>query len=428
MHQPALWYLLIGVLLLVVLLGNATIARLPLTPAMLYLGVGIALGPVGLDWLRLDARRDAALLERAAEIAVLVSLFTSGLKLRVPLSDARWHLPVLLATVSMAITVGLLALAGMWLLGLSAGAAILLGAILAPTDPVLASGVQVREPHDRDRLRFALTGEAGLNDGTAFPFVMLGLGLIGAREFHGIGSWLLIEVGWKCGAGLLTGLLCGSVVTRLVLRLRTEHREAVGLDNFLALGLIALSYGLAELVHGWGFLSVFAAGVALRATERRHSGSLPVEKVRAAAESTERAAATDPEAAPAYMAGAVLSFNEQLDRLCELTLVLLAGVLVGTHFHAHALWVAALLFLVIRPLAIVVSALGRHSRYETALLGWFGIRGIGSLYYLGYALNHGLAGKEGALLASAAITVVAASIVTHGVSVDALMLRRPRAS
>ncbi len=427
MNTPALWYLLIGALLLAMLLGHSALQRLPLTPAMLYLGVGVLLGPAVLDWLRLDLAKDAGLIQRAAEIAVLVSLFTSGLKLRAPLTDASWRLPLVLATASMAITVGLIAFVGVALLHLSLGAAILLGAILAPTDPVLASGVQVREPHDRDRLRFALTGEAGMNDGTAFPFVMLGLGLLGAQEFSGLGHWLLFEGLWKTGAGLGVGFLCGKMVTRLVLRLRTEHRQAVGLDDFLALGMIALSYGLAELVHGWGFLAVFAAGVAMRATERQHSGPLPVEEVKAAAEATERRAATDRRAAPAYLAGAVLSFNEQLDRIAELTLVVLVGALLSAHFTAAALWLAPLLFLVIRPLAVLPFTFGWMPRQEATLIAWFGIRGIGSIYYLAFALTHGLRGAEAALLTSLTITIVALSIVAHGVSVDVLMLRRARA-
>ncbi len=429
MSNPALWYLLIGGLLLAMLLGNSFIERLPLTPAMLYLGVGVLLGPAALGWLRFDAFRDAGLLERAAEVAVLISLFTSGLKLRLPLSDVRWRLPVLLATVSMAITIGLVALVGSMLLHLSLGAAILLGAILAPTDPVLASGVQVREPHDRDRLRFALTGEAGLNDGTAFPFVMLGLGLLGAREFVSIGHWVLVEVLWKTLTGLAVGALCGTLVARLVLRLRTQHREAVGLEDFLALGLIALSYGLADLLHGWGFLAVFAAGVSLRAIERRDSGELPEAEVRAAASASEEKAATDYRAAPAYMAGAVLSFNEQLDRICELGLVILVGSLLSAHFQPAAWWFAPLLFLVIRPIAVAPCVFtGLRTLRDAGLVAWFGIRGIGSLFYLGYALTHGLHGEEARTIATLTITVIALSIFAHGVSVDALMARRGRAA
>src|SRR5919206_497446 len=129
--------------------------------------------------------------------AVLISLFTAGLKLRTALTDHRWRLPVRLAVESMIVTVGLITLVGVVGLGLPLGAAVLLGAILAPTDPVLASDVQVEGPTDQDRLRFGLTGEAGLNDGTAFPFVMLGLGLIGLHELGQAGwRWFAVDVVW----------------------------------------------------------------------------------------------------------------------------------------------------------------------------------------------------------------------------------------
>src|ERR671914_1673776 len=130
----------------------------------------------------MDPVRWPGLLERLTEFAVIVSLFTAGLKLRLPLSEKRWRLPLRLASVSMALTVGLIAAVGVLGLGLPLGAAVLLGAVLAPTDAVLASDVRVEHPADRDKLRFSLTGEAGLHDGTAFPFVMLGLGLMGLHE------------------------------------------------------------------------------------------------------------------------------------------------------------------------------------------------------------------------------------------------------
>ena len=156
-------------------LTGTTLKRLPLTTAIIYMTIGFVLGTSVLGVLPVDPMKDSALLERVTEVAVLISLFTAGLKLRTPLREGRWKLPLRLAFGSMTLTVAMIALAGAFLLHLPLGAAILLGAILAPTDPVLASDVQVADPWDRDRLRFALTGEAGLNDGTAFPFVMLGL-------------------------------------------------------------------------------------------------------------------------------------------------------------------------------------------------------------------------------------------------------------
>ena len=176
------WYIIIGLLLIVMALAGGVLKRLPLTTSMLYLGVGALLGPLGAGMISMDPIAWAAVLERVSELAVIISLFAAGLKLDLPLTDRRWWLPTRLAVLSMAITVGLIAVTGVWLLGLSIGAAVLLGAIIAPTDPVLAFDVQVENIRDRDRLRFGLTGEAGLNDGTAFPFVMLGLGLLSLHE------------------------------------------------------------------------------------------------------------------------------------------------------------------------------------------------------------------------------------------------------
>jgi Kef-type K+ transport system membrane component KefB len=304
-----LWYVVVGLLLVGMALSGTLPRRLPLSTALIYLAAGVALGPVGLGLIRLDPLAGAGFLERFAEVAVIVSLFTAGLKLRLPLRDPLWRIAARLAFGSMSLTVGLIALVGTFLLGLPLGASVLLGAVLAPTDPVLASDVQVEAPTDRDPLRFALTGEAGLNDGTAFPFVMLGLGLLGMHEIGVFGwRWLVVDLLWAVAAGLGIGWGLGALVARLVLYLRRAHREAVGTDDFLALGLISLSYGLALLAHAYGFLAVFAAGLALRHLERRASGEEPPVDVKDAAVASEELA-TDPEKAPAYMAEAVLGFN-----------------------------------------------------------------------------------------------------------------------
>ena len=203
------------------------------------------------------------------EVAVIVSLFTAGLQLRLPINRAEWGVALRLATVAMVLTVALITAIAFFVLGLPLGVAVILGAILAPTDPVLASDVQLKRATDTDQLRFVLTGEAGLNDGTAFPFVMLGLGLLGAHDIGAGGwRWWLVDVLWAVPAGLTIGAALGSIVGKIVLYLRQHHREAVGLDNFLAVGLIGLSYGTALYASSYGFLAVFAAGVALRRVER----------------------------------------------------------------------------------------------------------------------------------------------------------------
>jgi sodium/hydrogen antiporter len=423
-----LWFIAVGALLISVALASSYLKRLPLSTSMLYLGAGIALGPAGAGMLRLDTVANARLLEILTEIAVIVSLFTAGLKLRLPLSDPRWRLAFRLASVSMMLTIALIALIVRYLLDLPWGAGILLGAVLAPTDPVLASDVQVEHPHDDNQLRFSLTAEAGLNDGTAFPFVMLGLGLLGLHELGSVGwwRWFAVDLLWAVAAGLATGAVLGIGVAQAVLYIRRQHKEAVGLDDFLAAGLIALSYGTALLIHSYGFLAVFAAGLAMRTIEMRHSGDKTPELTAALPrEEAERQLATDPEKAPAYMAHALLEFNEQLERAGEIAVVLIVGSLLRLEdLLAQPAWFLIVLFLLIRPVAVYIGLAGaRLDRRERRLIGWFGIRGIGSLYYLTYAIAHGVPAELAGKLSSLTLFVISASIILHGITVTPLMKR-----
>jgi NhaP-type Na+/H+ or K+/H+ antiporter len=421
----AIWALIIGTLLTAMALSGTWLRRLPVSTAMLYLAAGYGLGPAGVALLSPDPLVYSIILERASEVAVLISLFAAGLKLALPLSDKGWRLPLRLATVSMTITVALIAAIAMLGFGLSLGAAVLLGAILAPTDPVLASDVQLREASDRDRVRFSLTGEGGLNDGAAFPFVMLGLGLLGLHDLGtGAWRWLAVDVLWAISGGLLIGGASGTLIGRLVMYLRGRHRESVGLDEFLALGLIALAYGLAVLSHTYGFLSVLAAGVALRRVTES-----PVRVARPAAPQTSvqsrraETRAADVELAGAYMIQEVQGFNEQLERIAEVAIVLVVGAMLSyTYLHAGAVWFVLLLFLVVRPVSVWLGLLGAPvSRDQRVLISWFGIRGIGSIYYLMYAINHGLPQPLAEHIIALTLTMVAASIVLHGISVTPLM-------
>jgi len=348
------------------------------------------------------------------------------LKLGLPLSNRQWYLPVRLAFVSMALTVALIAATGVFFLGLPLGAAILLGGILAPTDPVLASDVQVDDPGDRDRLRFSLSGEGGLNDGASFPFVMLGLGLLG---LHDLGSggwrWLAVDLLWALAGGLAIGSLLGALIGKLVVYLRTHHQEAVGLDEFLAMGLVALAYGAAQIAFASGFLAVFAAGLALQRSKgqsrRRpvpNDGSTLLQ-----GKETQLALATDPELAGAYMMQAVRGFNEQMERIAELVIVLVVGAMLPySRFDWTAVGFLLLLFLVLRPLSVWLGLLGATvSRDQRLLISWFGIRGIGSIYYLMFALHHRLSGPIADQAIVLTLTTVAVSIVVHGISVTPLM-------
>jgi NhaP-type Na+/H+ or K+/H+ antiporter len=435
----AVWALVVGVLLIAMAFVGTWVERMPLSPAMLYLGAGYALGPHGAGMLLPDPKAYSPLLERLAEIAVLISVFVTALRISVPLNDMRWRLPLSLATVAMLATVGLVAAVGVAWLALPLGAAILLGAILAPTDPVLASDVQLDDPRDRDLLRFSLSGEAGLNDGAALPLVLLGMGLLGLHELGGAGGqWLLVDVLWGIGGGLFIGWMLAASVSKLILHLRTRHRMAIGLNEFLALGVIALVYGIALLAHASGFLAVFAAGLALPrmrpSSQRASRQRLPLTQTPGAAaeidigDTSTPASATHPVRAPAHMAQAVLSFDEQLERFAEIAMVLAVGAMLSyATVPPSALWFVPVLLLVIRPLSILAAgASAMSSRIQLPLIAWFGIRGIGSVYYLLYAANRGLPDAVAPTIVGLTLITVATSIVVHGVSIGPLMGRYRR--
>jgi sodium/hydrogen antiporter len=424
----ATWALVVGAVLITMALLGTLLKRLPLSPGIVYLAIGYALGPAGWGLLAPDPLLHSRDLERMAEVALLISLFAVGLKLGVPLRDRRWYLPLRLAFPAMVLTVVSIAAIGAWLLGLPLGAAILLAAILAPTDPVLASDVQVEDSLDRDRLRFSLTAEGGINDGAAFPVVLLALGTLGLYDLADGGwGWLAVDVLWAICGGLAIGGALGALIGKLVLYLRTRHQEAVGLDEFLALGLIAIAYGAALLVSASGFLSVFAAGLALQRI-KMHSkvdmtSRLAKVKIVLGAES-EQDLATHSHLAGAYMMEAVEGFNGQLERIAELVVVVVVGAMLSyTYIPPGAAVFLLLLFFLARPAAVWLCLMGLNSisRDQRVLISWFGIRGVGSIFYLMYAINRGLPEPLAQELAAITLTTVAASILLHGISVTPLM-------
>jgi NhaP-type Na+/H+ or K+/H+ antiporter len=425
--SSSVWALFIGVLLISVTLLGSLLKRLPVSPSMLYLLVGYGLGSPSLGLMTPDPQQMSALLEQVAEVALLISLFSVGLKLGPPFSSRLWYLPIRLAFISMTLTVSLIAAIAYFVMDLPLGAAILLGGILAPTDPVLASDVQVDETWDRDRLRFSLTGEGGLNDGAAFPFVMLGLGLLGLNEHeYSVWRWLGVDVFWALSGGLVIGSGLGAMICWVVVYLRTHYQEAVGLDEFLALGLIALTFGVAQLAYASGFLAVFAAGLALQRVRGQSSAQATPSSMPAATlpnKDAQLEVATHPRFAGAYMMRAVRGFNEQLERIAELVVVLIVGAMLAyVPFDWTAILFVACLFFILRPLSVWFGLLGASlSGEQRLMISWFGIRGIGSIYYLMFALNHGLSGSVAADAITLTLSTVAASIIFHGVSVTPLM-------
>ena len=425
--SPAFWFLLIGCLMLARGLAATTIARLPVTSAIVYLAFGLMLGPVVLGVFRFGAVDQSHVLETLTEIAVLISLFSAGVKMPVPITLKRWGPSLRLAWVSMSITVALVAAFGHYVLGLPIGAGILLGAILAPTDPVLATDVQVRHAGDADSLRFTLTSEAGMNDGSAFPFVLLGLSLLGAGELGEFAwRWVLVDVIWATLGAVAIGMVGGHGLGRLGWALRNQDPRHDVLDDLVGLGLISVVYSVTVLAHAWGFLAVFFAGVALRQTEllltgahKNRQGLLVPNDPKA-----DPANAEVPDTpVPMTVSAESLVFKEHLERLSELTLVLLlGGMLTLQDWNWRSAGTALFLFVVARPVSVMLGLAGTNTSLRLRLIiGWFGVRGIGSVYYLMYAINNGLPYTLTLDLTQITTVVVALSILVHGVSVKPLI-------
>jgi NhaP-type Na+/H+ or K+/H+ antiporter len=420
------WFIFVGGLLLFMGLTASILKRSSVTSAIIYLAVGVLVGPTALNLFHFNPLKESALLEVLTEVAVLISLFSAGVKMPVPFTVARWRAPILLATVSMTITVAAVTAFAYYVLGLPLGAGVLLGAILAPTDPVLATDVQIRHPGDHDQLRFTLTCEAGMNDGSAFPFVMLGMGLLGLHVIGESGmDWFMRDVLWATLVGIAIGLVAGVALARIGWKLRSKPHKHELMDDFLGLGLIGVVYGLSVLVDAWGFLAVFFAAVALRQTELKLAN---VAKAAFDGSNTQKIARAEghPNPAPELpetVSEGSLVFKEHLERLSEVVLVLLiGGSLYINSWTWEAVWLALFLFAVARPLSVYAGLLGTHTTMRIrGMTGWFGVRGIGSLYYLMYAIEHGLPEALSLQLMQLTLIVVTLSILLHGTSVKPLL-------
>lgn len=409
---------------------------MPISTAALYLGVGCLLGPWGLNLVRLGVGSNAPEFERITEMAVVLSLFVGGLRLRLPPEHSKWRPAYLLASLAMILTIGGIAVVGWSLFDLPPAIALLVGAMLAPTDPVLAGAVTVGHSQDQDRLRFALSGEAGLNDGLAFPFVYLALTLAAtAPAPHRIASWALQHVIWAIPAGLLIGYVLGRVIGRAAIAIRAHHRDTAAPTDFLALALIALSYSVAQSVHALGFLAVFAAGVGLRGSERRtveespHPSMQgkpaehhPPAEVLVSADAVEEHELAQPAVAAGVLVAEVFTFGDIIEGLLEALLVVMVGVSLATYLTVDGVVLGLLVLFLIRPLSVYLSTVGSHiSGLQRALIAWFGIRGIGSLYYLAFATPRLADESRTSALGSLVLSTVAVSVVAHGITAQSLM-------
>lgn len=387
-----LWMAVLGAVLLTLALTSSYLRWMPVTTSAVCLLLGVGIGPLGMDLLHLDIKASASWMEHLTEVAVLFSLFVSGLKLRLPLKHRTWRIAFGMAGPVMLLTILGTCLVLHWLLGLSWGASLLVGAILAPTDPVLAGLVQVNNAQDYDALRFGLSGEAGLNDGTAFPFVIFALMFMQHGGFDGdwLGGWVLKNLLWAVPAGLLVGYWMGRGIGRVTLKMRITNADStLSPNDYLTLALIALAYVVAEAIGGYGFLSVFAAGLGLRQAEFKSTGNsqTPAEHLAQPvvghmevepehALHGDVGQLQDTQIAAGVMMGDMLAFGGLVERSMEVFLVTLLGVVLISHWDWRALAVGAALFCVIRPLSVLsIPWGGLLNRHQRGLVGWFGIRG-----------------------------------------------------
>ncbi|HSJ83133.1 MAG TPA: cation:proton antiporter [Acidimicrobiia bacterium] len=375
------------------------LSRQPLSYPVVFVAVGVLLFSFPLGLIQPDPIEFAETTETLTEIGVITALMGAGLAInRVPGWKA-WGSTVKLLAITMPLTIAAVAVLGWWALGLTPAAAVLLGAVLAPTDPVLASDVQVSAPakeEDDDEVRFALTSEAGLNDGLAFPFTNLAIliALNGVAPSGWLADFLLVEVLYKLTVGLLGGVVVGRVLAWGIFARRSPLTRIR--DGMIALAATLIAYAVTEMVGGYGFLAVFVAAVVIRNQERKHS----------------------------YLE-VMHQFSDQIERLLSAVVLILFGGALATGILRYLDWrgvlVAALIVLVVRPLAGMAGlARSPMPQRERAAVAFFGIRGVGSFYYLAYASNQVEFLQVEQVWAITAL-VVLISVVIHGVTATPAM-------
>jgi NhaP-type Na+/H+ or K+/H+ antiporter len=351
-----------------------------------------------------DPRTSPRLWELTSELAVIVALFGTGLRIDNLTSYKRWRPTVRLLAVVMPLTILAVALLGWLLAGMTLAGALLLGAVLAPTDPVLAGDVQVGPPTEGGEhpVRFSLTAEAGLNDGLAFPFVYLAL--IVAAEGMAPGTWALewlaVDVLYRIAVGLAAGTGIGWLLGKILFSVPRGNALADTGSGVLALAGVLLCYGATELIEGYGFIAAFIAGLALRRAEAEHE-----------------------------FHGTLHGFTLAIEHALTAVLLILIGSVLPMLWPEldwrHVAISLALLF-VIRPAIGWLGLAGTDLLpRERIVVAAFGVRGIGSIYYLGYATNHLELVNEGQLWATIALTI-ALSTVIHGLTAGAAVERVTR--
>jgi NhaP-type Na+/H+ or K+/H+ antiporter len=394
----------LGAILLLVSWAPRGLKSVPVSLAMISVGLGFAVFKLG--WLGVDPdpRLYDTITERLTELVIVISLMGAGLKLDRPIGWRAWASTWRLLGIAMPLTIVAVAVLGHVGLGFSLAMALLLGAAMAPTDPVLAADVQTGPPRsgEANEVRFGLTSEAGFNDALAFPFVNLAVvaatGHVTALRDFGVAelaTWFAVDVVWKLVAGCVMGWVIGRAIGRLLFGVARDgiSRQA---DGVMAVGATLIAYALTEVVHGYGFLAVFVCGLTIRAAEPEDDFHEEMH-----------------------------DFAEQIERLLMMLLLVMFGGALAIGLLDSLTWTMAAVGLaivfVVRPVAGAIAMVGSplHLR-DRLLIAWFGIRGLGSVYYVAWALNHGPFGPSDRLWAVTGF-IILVSIIAHGITATPLM-------
>lgn len=395
-----LWLTGAGVLIALVAWLPLALKRLPLSLPIICITIGACIFLLPAVSLRPMPLSFPAITERFTELVVIIALMGAGLKLDRIFSWRRWIVTWRLLGITMPLSIAAITLIGGWGLSLSWSAALLLGASLAPTDPVLASDVQVGPPKsgEEDEVRFGLTSEAGLNDGLAFPFVNLAIAfaLAPTADAPWARDWLLHDVLWEIGAAVAGGWLVGKLFGWLTFHVPAESKLAQTGDGLIAIAATFVSYGVTEIFDCYGFLAVFITALTLRRSHRDHEFQRDMHDI-----------------------------TEQVERIAMMVLLILFGGALASGLLAPLKWpdllAAIAIILLVRPVAGLMGLANFPAdRTEKLTLAFFGIRGVGSFYYLAYATNHAHFAEAERLWAIVGL-VALLSILLHGLTVTPVM-------
>ncbi|MDR7210985.1 sodium:proton antiporter [Flavobacterium piscis] len=390
------YYLLAGgiITLLAAIIPNV-FEKKHLTPPIIYLFIGIVIAFAGRRYTDFDVMQHSNIIRRVSEFVVIIALTNAGLKIKKPFSWETWKYSFRLLLITMPLTIIGAAYAGWWLLGLAPAAAVLFGALISPTDPVLASELQTSRPSKKDlsKIRLGLTSEAGLNDGLAFPFTYFAIFLAanGHDYSQWIGKWFYIEVLYKIAVGGIIGLLAGWFLYKLIFKITSESYHSGISQGILSLALTLLPYGLTELLGGYGFIAVFIAACAFSNSEDKvkHMDTLH-------------------------------DFTEEIERIFVAFLFIFVGIYVYASVDElldfMTIATALIVLFIIRPLSGWIALYRTDlSAFEKFALSFYGIRGVGSIFYLMYAFEKANFPNSYELIRVSTVVIVL-SVLIHGLS------------